>query len=142
MAERFPFHADPILIEALTQYASPFPCTEVRVLFRQGEKCCGLFILHGGRATLEMRSETGQIVARFITEDGSLLGMPAALADAPYSLTAIAVQGSNVSFIERKKFLEVMASDSALSFKALQVMAAETRAARAALVDALARQRR
>ena len=99
-----------------------------------------MFVLRSGHATLEMRSNTGEVVARFATGDGSLLGLPAVFSGETYSLTAVAQRGSIVSFVERGSFLDLMGSNPAFSLKVLQVIAAETRAARAALVDALSRQ--
>lgn len=140
MTEPSPFSADSGLIEALSERAVPVLCPEDRVLFRQGEECLGVFILRSGHATLEMLSNTGEVVARFATGDGSLLGLPAVFSGEKYSLTAIALRSSNVRFVESGSFLDLMGSNPALSLKVLQVTAAETRAARAALVDALARQ--
>ncbi|MFZ0337478.1 MAG: cyclic nucleotide-binding domain-containing protein, partial [Terracidiphilus sp.] len=70
-----------------------------------------MFILKTGQATLEMLSDTGEVVARFATGDGSLLGLPAVFSDEKYSLTAVAQQGSNVSFVERGRFLDLMKSN-------------------------------
>jgi len=46
------------------------------------------------------------------------------------SLSAVALPGARVSFITQPRCLELLRSDPSLSFKALQVMAAETLAAR------------
>ncbi|MGB0081443.1 MAG: cyclic nucleotide-binding domain-containing protein [Terracidiphilus sp.] len=141
-SEPSPYSADSALIDALSDGAVPVSCPEDVVLFRQGEECAGVFILKTGQATLEMLSDTGEVVARFATGDGSLLGLPAVFSDEKYSLTAVAQQGSNVSFVERGRFLDLMKSNPAFYLKVLQVIAAETRAARAALVDVLSRQQR
>jgi CRP-like cAMP-binding protein len=138
--ESSPFSADSAFIDALSERAVPVSCPEDRVLFRQGEECAGLFVLRSGHAILEMRSNTGEVVARFGTGDGSLLGLPAVFSGETYSLTAVAQQDSSVSFVERGSFLDLIWLNPALSLKMLQVIAAETRAARAALVDALSRQ--
>lgn len=141
MTEPSPFSADSALIDALSERAVPVSCPEDRVLFRQGEECFGGFILRSGHATLEMFSDTGEVVARFTTGDSSVLGLPAVLSGERYSLTAVVSRGSDVRFLQRSTFLDVIWSSPALSIKVLQVIAAETRAARAALVDALARQK-
>lgn len=139
MTEPSPFSADSALIDALSERAVPVSCPEDRVLFRQGEECIGVFILRSGHATLEMFSNTGEVVARFTTRDGSVLGLPAVFSGEKYSLTGIALRGSDVRFLQRSSFLDLMGSTPALALKVLQVIAAETRAARAALVEALAR---
>jgi len=139
-SEPSPFSADSALVEALSERAVPVSCPKDRVLFRQGEECLGVFVLQSGHANLEMLSDTGEAVARFATGDGSLLGLPAVFSGEKYSLTAYAQAGSDVRFVERGSFFDLIGSTPALSLKVLQVVAAETRAARAALVDALARQ--
>lgn len=138
---RSPFHADPLLFEAIVVLANPVPCPNDTVLFRQGDECSGLFTLKSGGATLEMDCENGEVCAEFAADGGSLLGLPAVLSGEKYSLTTVALRGSDVGFVKRNDFLDLMNSSPALSLGALQVMAAETRAARAALIDALERQR-
>ena len=140
-SEPSPFSADSVLIDALLEGSVAAPCPEDSVLFRQGDECVGLFVLLSGHAILEMLSNCGEVVARFATGDGSLLGLPAVFSGEKYSLTAIAQAGSDVRVVQRSSFLDLMGADPALSLKVLQVIAAETRAARAALVDVLARKR-
>lgn len=137
-----PFHADPVVLRALAKLTVPVPCPEDRMLFRQGDECSGLFVLYTGQANLELRCDMEEVVASFPISDGSLLGLPAALSGEKYSLTAIVKAGSEVGFITRSSLLHLMKSDSALALKALQVLAAQTSAARAALVEVLARRRK
>jgi CRP-like cAMP-binding protein len=65
---------------------------------------------------------------------GSLLGLPGLIGDEPYSLTATARKGAELKFVSREDFLVVMSGDPLLSFKVLQVLAAEVRSARQALL--------
>ena len=139
--EQSPFHADRSLFEAVANLGSPVACPEDMVLFRQGEECPGLFVLKSGRTTLQMNCESGEVCSEFEAEGGSLLGLPAILSGEKYSLTAVALRAADVGFVKRDDFLDLINSSSALSLKALQVMAAETRAARAALMEALERRR-
>lgn len=125
-------------MEALGRLSVPQRADGDRILFQQGEPCCGLFILKSGDAVLEMRIDSGPPIVRFEVPGGSLLGLPAVVANQPYSLTATALLGSEVSFVNRTEAMNLLASNAALSLKALQVVAAETRAARlemASLID-------
>ena len=136
-----PFLADPSLLRAFEKWSGPISCDETRLLFCQGEVSTGLFILHSGEAILEMRCcDTGQTVIRFQAPGGSLLGLPAVLTNQPYSLSATALQGARVSFITRSRCLELLQSDTALSLNALQIMAAETHAARSQIFSLICQQ--
>lgn len=128
------FLADPELIGALSKHATPFVCEVSRVLFNQNDSAVGLYILHEGIVTLSMASERGDPIFSVQAKGGSLLGLPGLVGNQPYSLTAIAHPGAHVSFLARTEFEVLMQSDPALSLKILQVLAAEVRSARQALL--------
>lgn len=130
-----PFVSDPSLFRALERESRPVPCDNVRTLFRRGERCKGLFILQRGEAILELRLKGGENVVRIQTPAGSLLGLPAVLENQPYSLSAIVSQGARVRSITQSDCLKLLQSDPALAFRALQMMAAETRATRSEIVS-------
>src|ERR1017187_4361890 len=87
------FLADPELVHALEIRATPIPCDEDRVLFRQGDPPIGLFILLKGEATLSMPVAGGELIMCTQVTAGSLLGLPGLIGNQPYSLTALARQG-------------------------------------------------
>ncbi|MGB0062883.1 MAG: cyclic nucleotide-binding domain-containing protein [Terracidiphilus sp.] len=128
------FLADPELIRALAQRATPIICDDDRLLFQQEDHADGLYILHKGIVTLSMVSEQGDPILTVNAGSGSLLGLPGIIANQPYSLTAIACAGAKISFLPRAEFAALMQSDPALSFKILQILAAEVRSARQALL--------
>jgi len=127
------FLADPELIRALTEHATPFVCDTDRVLFHQDDPAGGLFILQEDKVTLSMTSQEGQPILSVEAKDGSLLGLPGLISNQPYSLTALARAGARLSFLGRTEFTALMESSPALAFKILQVLAAEVRSARQAL---------
>jgi CRP-like cAMP-binding protein len=127
------FLADPELIRALGEHATPIVCETDRVLFHQDHPSVGLYILHEGEATLSMTSQQGQAILSVKARDGSLLGLPGLISNQPYSLTAVARAGARVSFLGRSEFTTIMESNPSLAFKILQVLAAEVRSARHAL---------
>jgi len=127
------FLADPELICALTEHATPIVCDTDRVLFQQDDPAVGLYILLDGEATISMTSIQGQAILSVQARDGSLLGLPGLISNQPYSLTAIARAGARVSFLPRAEFTALMESNPTLAFKILQVLAAEVRSARQAL---------
>ena len=129
------FLADPDLLEGLQRQAKPLFCSETQVLFRQGDAPTGLFILNSGVAELTMDSDQGAQIMAIPAAPGSLLGLPGLIGSEPYSLTAVALPGAQLSFISRDDFLNIMKTDLVLSLKVLQVLAAEVRSARIALRD-------
>ena len=127
------FLADPELIRALSEHATPIVCDTDRILFQQDDPAAGLYILHEGEATISMTSQQGQTVLSVAEKDGSLLGLPGLISNQPYSLTAVARAGARVSFLGRTEFTTLMESNPPLAFKILQILAAEVRSARNAL---------
>jgi CRP-like cAMP-binding protein len=129
------FLADPELIQALEKQSTPISCSAECVLFRQGEAPVGLFILSQGEAVLTMNSDSGEPIVSTQAVPGSLLGLPGLVGDEPYTLTAIARSGAQLSFVSRDDFAALMQSDPSLSLKILQVLAAEVRSARNAILQ-------
>lgn len=127
------FVADPELIHALEEKSTAIACGEERVLFKQGDHPKGLYILDQGEIILTMTAPGGQQVMEIKAIPGSLLGLPGLIGEGPYTLSAIARDGARLSFVPRDEFTNLMKADSHISFKILQVLAAELRSARHAL---------
>ena len=129
------FLADPELLKALDKQATTLACGEDRVLFRQGDPPLRLYILKKGAVTLSMTSATGKEVLALQAAPGSLLGLPGLIGNEPYSLTAVARGGAVLSSLSRDEFTALMQADPFLSLKVLQVLAAEVRSARNAILQ-------
>jgi len=128
------FLADPELIQALEKQSTPISCDTERVLFRQGDAPAGLYILHKGDATLTMRTWSGESVISLQTSAGSILGLPALIGNEPYTLTAIARSGAQLSFVSRDDYAALMQANPLLPLKVLRVLAAEVHSARNAML--------
>jgi CRP-like cAMP-binding protein len=61
------------------------------------------------------------------------VGLPGLISGEPYTLTAVAHDGAELSFVPRDEFTSLMQSSPLLAIKMLQVLAAELRSARHAL---------
>jgi len=66
---------------------------------------------------------------------GSLLGLVGIIGNEPYTLSAMARKGSEVSFVTRSEFEDLMRTEPSLSPKVLQVLAAEVKTASQALSE-------
>ncbi len=128
------FLAEPELIQALEKRSTPISCDTERVLFRQGDAPAGLYLLHKGEATLTMRTWTGESVISLQTSAGSILGLPALIGNEPYTLTAIARSGAQLSFVSRDDYAALMQANPLLPLKVLRVLAAEVHSARNAML--------
>jgi CRP-like cAMP-binding protein len=127
------FIADGTLIEALEQRSVSMPCSKGRILFMQGEAPIGLYLLQTGKASLIMKAEKDKEVLHLSVGSGSILGLPAIVGNVPYTLSAMAHQGSEVNFLAHKDFEELIQAQPSLYPKVLEVLAAEVRSARLAL---------
>lgn len=129
------FVADSELIQALQGCAVPVACEEDRMLFNQGDMPAGLYILRSGGATLTMTSPLGGVVMCTSAQPDSLLGLPALIGKRPYTLSAMVLKGSDVYFVTREDFSELMLTQPSLSLMVLRVLAAEVRTARSAISE-------
>lgn len=127
------FVGDAELIRLLEEHSLPAPCETDGALFRQGDPSVGLYIFHRGLVTLSMISDSGQSLFAVQALPGSMLGLPGVISNEPYSLTATARAGTQVSFVNRDTFTWLMLSRPDISARILQVLAAEVRSARRAI---------
>ena len=129
------FVADQALIQSLENHSTPIDCKDDHVLFHQGDDPAGLYILKCGEVTLTMNTPRGKEIVSTNASSSSLLGLPGLIGNESYTLTAIAKAGAQLSFITRDSFTDLMKTDPMLAVKVLQVLAAEVRAARSALLE-------
>jgi CRP/FNR family transcriptional regulator len=129
------FVADSNLIQVLEKRSLQVSCDSDQVLFCQGEAPTGVYILRSGEAALIMTSEAGEVVMCLRAAAGSLLGLPAIIGNEPYTLTAKARKGSDVRFVSRDDFEDLMRAEPSLTLNVLKVLATEVRAARKALAE-------
>jgi CRP/FNR family transcriptional regulator len=128
------FVADPDLIEELEKRAQPFAFGGDRILFHQGDAPKGVYIVMKGSAILTNLSD-GDALLHVEAGPGSLLGVPAVVGSKPYSLTAKAVDGAEVSVLTCDDFVHLMNTEPTLSFRVLRVLAEEVRFAREAFAQ-------
>jgi len=83
------------------------------VLFHRNDPASGIFLICKGRVALklEIGQHGGAVLKRIVARD-SILGLPGTLASGQYSLTAVAIEDSEVAFVDRASLLELMKTDS------------------------------
>ena len=126
------FVAGPELLEELQKRALPIALGLDRVLFRQGDPPVGVYVLKKGTAKLTSRSD-GAFLLSVEAGPSSVLGVPAVVGAKPYSLTAEAMEGAEISVLSCEDFIKLMHTEPSLAFRVLQVLAEEDRFARESL---------
>lgn len=127
------FTADRKLIAALEKRSTRVVFSSGYTLFHQGESPKGLYILCGGEASLVMKSTAGTVLMTLQVPAGSVLGLPGIVANESYTFSASACPGSEVRFVSRQDFEDLIRDEPSLYPSVLEVLAAEVRSARLAL---------
>ncbi len=127
------FVSDAMMIRVLNKRTVRVPCETERVLFRQNEPAIGIFIVHKGSVTLSFVSQDGHSLFAAQARPRSILGLAGVIGDKPYTLSATARGGAEISFISSADLKALMEAESPLSIKLLELLAAEVRSARKAL---------
>ena len=130
-------HRDPELIHTLEKQSKFVPCDQDRILFREGDATAGLYILEKGIATLSKNLMGREIVVALQDTPGSLVGLPDIVGTAPHTVAATVLSGARLRLVARDDFNAIMGSDPLLFLKILQILAAEVRFTRRAVLHQL-----
>ena len=95
------------------------------ILYHQGEKCTGLFILCQGRVKLSKMSSQGKTAILQICGPGDLLGASELLANCAYAATAQVQEESVLAFVPREKFLKMMARHAIVGLRTSEHLSTE-----------------
>lgn len=133
--------ATPELIAEFSQRTTKLVCTRKLVLFERGEPAKQVYLIRSGKVELTMPITSGEAMG-FRAAVGSIVGLPAAFSNEPYSLTALAYKGAELEEMDRRQFWEMLISKPALSLDVLKILTSETRSARIAIVDVRSKHRR
>jgi CRP/FNR family transcriptional regulator len=100
-------------------------------LFRRGGAVSGVFLIRSGRVSLGLDYETRVYPAR-ILGPGAIVGLPATVSGSPYSLTAKAVDDSELAFVPRKAVVARLKNNPVLCFQVMDMLSGEIAGIRAA----------
>jgi|SRR5581483_2390226 len=102
------------------------------VLFRRGDPAQGLFLVRRGEVTLGLGCESAAYPPRMLGA-GSVVGLPATMSGAPYSLTAEVTEDSQLSFVPRSVVLKLLRSSPELGFAVMAILGDEISKIRSAV---------
>jgi len=111
------------------------------VLFHAGEPCRGAFLIRSGRIKLSLEGNEDLYPTRFLGE-GTVVGLPATLSGEAYSLTAETAERCRLSFIPRRKLLNLVRRDAAVATQILLLLSEEIYQMRKAAKAAASRVRK
>lgn len=95
------------------------------VLYSQGDKSAGLYILCQGRVKLSRISSQGKTAILQICAPGDLLGASEVLANCPYMATAQAQEDSVLAYVPREAFLRMMGQHAIVGLRTSEHLSAE-----------------
>ena len=98
-----------------------------KVLFQQGEAGRGVFLLREGKVRLSLHAAGRKKLLYRIAGPGNILGFPATLSNAPYSLTAENLADCELGFAPAEDVINLLSKRSDLCFEAVEIMAHEVR---------------
>ncbi len=97
------------------KYAAAYP--PGAVLFVEGQKPRGIFVLCKGSVKLSINSPSGRTVIVKLAEAGEVLGLSATISGKAYKVTAETIDPCQVNFVKRDDFLRFLKDDVEACFK-------------------------
>jgi len=105
------------------------------ILFYEGNKPFGLYILCAGRVKLYKTTPDGKQQIVKIINPGEIFGEKSLFADDNYTATAETLEMSQINFIEKQLFFKFIAEHSNLSIKIIRNLSKELKLAQSRLRD-------
>ena len=95
--------------------ANVFP--EGAILFVEGQRPRGIYMLCSGRVKLTTSSSEGKSLIAHVAEPGEVLGLSATVSNMPYEVTAETLEPSQVNFVKKEQFLLFLRGHSDACFR-------------------------
>jgi CRP-like cAMP-binding protein len=124
--------ADAELADEIEKLSKPFVPSASFVLFRQGEPPSRIYFVKQGEVELTMRASSITVMV-VRAGPGSVLGLPAVVADEPYTMSAETCCESVIYPVPVEQFRTMIRDNPKMMFNLVQILAAEIRSARQAL---------
>jgi len=99
------------------------------ILFVEGQAPRGMFMVCSGRVNLSTTSREGKILILKTADAGEALGLSATISGMGYEATAETATPCQVSFVDRKHYLELMQQHSEIGVHTSQCLSREFRSA-------------
>jgi len=104
-------------VEKLNQIKSTALYPKSAVLFIEGQRPRGVFVLCTGKAKLSTSSSEGKTIITKISEPGDVLGLNATISNHPYEVTAEMIEPGQANFISRESLLEFLRQNGEVALR-------------------------
>ncbi len=115
----------PECLKALAGMQSVATYEKGSTLFRQGQPAHGVYVLQTGRAQLAVEPNGHSELPLRVAGPGYLLGLPSAIRNEPYDLSARLLEDAQVGFVHRDDLLPFLQSDCDLCFHVVEILGHE-----------------
>jgi len=105
------------------------------VLFRRDEPAFGVFVVLRGSVSLRLEGSSGKVLVNRIATSDSIIGLPGSLAGGRYSLTAVALEESELAFLNLQSLYELIRGNSNVGLELMHALGDEVLQMRAILVS-------
>jgi CRP-like cAMP-binding protein len=95
------------------------------VLFRRGEPPFGIFVVRQGSISLRLEGDDGAILIDRVAGADSVIGLPATLSGTRYSLSAVAIETSEVTHVNNQSLFDLIRSDSSVGLELMRALGDE-----------------
>src|SRR5215472_12951958 len=95
-------------VQKLNEIKSTAIYPKSAVLFIEGQRPRGVFVLCTGKAKLSTSSSEGKTIITKISEPGDVLGLNATVSNHPYEVTAEMIEPGQANFISRESLLQFL----------------------------------
>lgn len=99
------------------------------LLFVEGQKPRGVYVLCSGRVKLSTTSREGKVLIIKLATRGEVLGLSAVISEVDYEVTAKTAGPCLVNFIEREALLRLIGKYGELGFRSAQALSRQFQAA-------------
>jgi len=97
---------------------------EGSILFAEGQKVLGVYVLRDGSVKLSIGSDNGKSLILGLVGRGTVLDLPGAIVGLPHAATAEVVKSAKVSFLSRDDLLRHLRSTDAAAYAAAEMVSA------------------
>jgi len=94
-------------------------------IFGQGDPAKGVYVVDKGRACVSLSGEDGVPRWSRVVGRGAILGLPSSISGEPYTLTAVALDNVDATFISRNAVCELMAGDVSIATEIVSLLSEE-----------------
>lgn len=104
-------------VQKLNEIKSTAIYPKSAVLFIEGQRPRGVFVLCNGKAKLSTSSSEGKTIITKISEPGDVLGLNATISNHPYEVTAEMIEPGQANFIARDALLQFLRENGEVALR-------------------------